>query len=100
MVTIINIETHAIQGSSVHKNNWMGDGWVIVPPELEAEALASGGFCELTFDDAGNLVGLTPTERPADAETTKRTPQDDIDAMLVDHEYRLTLLELGVSEEV
>lgn len=30
----------------------------------------------------------------------KTTPQDDVDAMLVDHEYRLTLLELGVSEEV
>lgn len=30
----------------------------------------------------------------------RSTPQDDVDAMLVDHEYRLTLLELGVSEEV
>ena len=26
------------------------------------------------------------------------TTQDDIDSMLVDHEYRLTLLELGVNE--
>ena len=26
------------------------------------------------------------------------TPQDDIDAMMIDHEYRLTLLELGVNE--
>ena len=26
------------------------------------------------------------------------TAQDDVDAMLVDHEYRLTLLELGVNE--
>jgi hypothetical protein len=26
------------------------------------------------------------------------TVQEDIDAMLVDHEYRLTLLELGVNE--
>lgn len=26
------------------------------------------------------------------------TPQDDTDAMLVDHEYRLTLLELGLTE--
>lgn len=30
----------------------------------------------------------------------RSTPQDDVDAMLVDHEYRLTLLELGVAEEV
>lgn len=26
------------------------------------------------------------------------TPQDDIDSMLIDHEYRLTLLELGLNE--
>lgn len=26
------------------------------------------------------------------------TAQDDTDAMLIDHEYRLTLLELGLSE--
>lgn len=26
------------------------------------------------------------------------TAQDDTDAMLVDHEYRLTLLELGITE--
>lgn len=28
------------------------------------------------------------------------TAQDDTDAMLVDHELRLTLLELGLTEEV
>ena len=26
----------------------------------------------------------------------KPTPQDDIDAMMIDHEYRLTILELGL----
>lgn len=29
---------------------------------------------------------------------TEPTPQDDTDAMLVDHEYRITLLELGLTE--
>ena len=38
-----------------------------------------------------------PTEYP-DATVTTPTAQDDNDAMLVDHEYRLTLLELGVTE--
>ena len=32
--------------------------------------------------------------------TPEPTPQDDTDAMLVDHEYRLTMLELGLTEEV
>lgn len=27
------------------------------------------------------------------------TPQDDVDSMIVDHEYRLTVLELGLSPE-
>lgn len=31
-------------------------------------------------------------------ETAEPTAQDDTDAMLIDHEYRLTLLELGVAE--
>ena len=26
------------------------------------------------------------------------TPQEDTDAMLIDHEYRLTMLELGITE--
>lgn len=26
------------------------------------------------------------------------TAQDDVDAMIIDHEYRLTLIELGVTE--
>ena len=30
--------------------------------------------------------------------TVKPTAQDDTDAMLIDHEYRLTLLELGITE--
>lgn len=28
------------------------------------------------------------------------TAQEDTDAMMVDHEYRITLLELGLTEEV
>ena len=31
-------------------------------------------------------------------EVAEPTAQDDTDAMLIDHEYRLTLLELGVTE--
>ena len=46
-----------------------------------------------------NETGTVVRHEPLD-DSHKRTPQDDIDAMLVDHEYRLTLLELGVFEEV
>lgn len=36
---------------------------------------------------------LNPVEHESENSTTM---QEDVDAMLVDHEYRLTLLELGV----
>lgn len=31
-------------------------------------------------------------------EVADPTPQEDNDAMLIDHEYRITLLELGITE--
>lgn len=33
-----------------------------------------------------------------DEEVIEPSAQDDTDAMLIDHEYRLTLLELGITE--
>lgn len=35
---------------------------------------------------------------PNEQESSEPTPQDDIDSMLVDLEYRVTLLELGLTE--
>lgn len=40
-------------------------------------------------DNSGTFYPLNPSE-------PEPTPQEDTDAMLVDHEYRITLLELGV----
>ncbi len=49
---------------------------------------------------AGGVLTLTNTPEPAPAEPAAAEPtaQEDMDAMLIDHEYRLTLLELGVTE--
>lgn len=44
-----------------------------------------------TWVETPDISGEVPTVK-----TT--TAQDDTDAMLVDHEYRITLLELGVTE--
>lgn len=50
----------------------------------------------------GKPVECTPEEIAAQEEARKpvetRSAQDDTDAMLVDHEYRLTMLELGITE--
>lgn len=72
-------------------------GWAVVPPALEAEAQTYLPFIDLTVED-GKIIGVArgviPEPEPEPA--PEPTPQEDADAMLVDHEYRLTLLELGV----
>ena len=48
----------------------------------------------------GKPVACTPDEIAAQEEALRPAPvpdpQDDMDAMLVDHEFRLTMLELGI----
>jgi len=63
-MTLINKVTHAVEWNNNATEPWLDGDWVQVPPELEATARSCGGYCELTFDEAGNLTGLTPTERP------------------------------------
>ena len=100
MLTIIKIEPepwggHLLQSQSHRTENWMGAGWIAVPPELEAAVWRCGGWCELEVRD-GVLAGITPAARPTEPEPPP-DPQADADALAVDHEYRLTLLELGVA---
>lgn len=45
------------------------------------------------------VISMTEGEEiPVEEYVVEFTVQDDIDAMLVDQEYRLTLLELGIAE--
>lgn len=59
-------------------------------------------YLRQTFENG--ILTLTNTPEPEPTIETENeievepTAQDDVDAMLVDHEYRLTLLELGVNE--
>ena len=72
-MTIIKLEpvngVHPVERQSHRTSNWMGEGWAEVPEHLAEQAFACGGSCE------------------------------DADALLVDHDYRLTLLELGLTAE-
>ena len=104
MLTIIEINAradggHALQSQSGRRECWL-DGYIAVPAHLEAAVWACCGYCDLDIRD-GTLVGITAKEVPVVPEPDPEpTAQDDMDAMLVDHEYRLTLLELGVTEGV
>lgn len=65
-MTIIEIDPtngiHIVESQSHRTDVWM-DGYIEVPPYLEATALASGGYCDLIID-GGVLVGITPTGKP------------------------------------
>ena len=52
------------QSHRIYPENWMGDGWLPVPHELEAAAMEYAPYCDLVIED-GALVDIVPTERPA-----------------------------------
>lgn len=60
--------------------------------------VADEAFCQQYYSDNGysyEPVPPAPEPEPVEAEPTA---EDDMAAMLIDHEYRLTLMELGLTE--
>ena len=56
---------------------------------------------ELPYSEANLALARQEAEggiTVAQGEAHSPTPQADTDAILIDHEYRLTLLELGITE--
>lgn len=84
-------------------------GLVILPDETLETFLNYSGFVNLEIEN-GIVTKIIPDEdafkdwqkqTELEAATVEASdPQADTDAMLIDHEYRLTLLELGLTEEV
>ena len=69
------------------------NGCFVLTNEAEAEGVAYNGTLYLFADGAI----CYEVDKGADIIETERTVSDN-DAMNVDHEYRLTLLELGLTE--
>ena len=81
------------------------DGGVYLPDEMLESYIDAMGFVSITVTDGevetiqlneaayNAYIADHPITPPAPDEPTE---EDDINAMLVDHEYRLTLLELGL----
>lgn len=78
------------------------EGWGKVPQELESLAMDLLPFVVLTVKD-GIITSISDNAEARAAwealpkPTPEPTPEEDRDAMLIDQEYRLTLLELGVN---
>lgn len=70
--------------------------------EVEQKECLAGVECAYTEEAYEKALaeaynGEVTIEEVADVES-EPTAQEDTDAMMVDHEYRLTLLELGLTE--
>ncbi len=86
-------------------------GMAVIPEDLDdAVFYENNGFVTLTLEgDAVAAMAANTEARAAwfaslpaaepEAEPVA-TEEEDRDAMLIDHEYRLTLLELGITEGV
>ena len=86
-------------------------GWIKIDEGYgDKYALAQSHYLDNPFYDravlryklvAGKVVERTTEEIEADKAALPKpepTAEDDTNAMMVDHEYRLTLLELGLNE--
>ena len=97
MLTIIELEARPDGGrglqSQSHRTECWLPGWVAVPQSLTQAVWDCGGYCELTLNAAGELTGITPTQRPvqpeAPTETDRLEAQVTYTAMMTD-----TLLEV------
>lgn len=72
-------------------------GWAAIPDGMEMPDTFP--FVDVTAEN-GVVTGMTAGVVPEPEPEHEPTEQEDTDAMLIDHEYRLTLLELGLTEEV
>ena len=79
------------------------NGWAVIRDKDKCENFPFGSFEVEMIDgvpymkEGSWIPGEMPEPEPVEPEPTA---QDDTDAMLVDHELRLTMLELGLMEEV
>ena len=76
------------------------EGWAVIPAGMETENFPFG---DLTAEEIGGVMTVTSwtagtIPEPEPEPEPEPTPQEDTDAMQVDHEYRMTMLELGLTE--
>ena len=88
---------HPFEFQSHRDKCWL-QGYIEVPNKFERVLIESNGFCDLVIED-GVLTNIIP--RPdckPDTPLNSLTREDEIEALLVEQDYRLTLIELGVNE--
>lgn len=93
---LINKKTkQVIEISSKPNENWIGDGYYLVDSrtELAEKIRLNAPYFEPITDGTGQLVDITPTERPEPEPEIEEPTQDEIN---LDFDFRITCLELGL----
>ena len=98
LVKIEKLENGAHRNKPIANLSEIPNGWAVVPDDMVTDNFPFGDLTAEEIDGVMTVTSWTPGEIPEFILKKKTTPseQDDTAAMLVDHEYRLTLLELGV----
>ena len=98
------IELAALENGAHRNQSFDGvlpDGWALIPHEMEPlEHFPYGEVEAEEIEGVMTLTGWIPGSKPESLPKPEQEPgfAEDAAAMLIDHEYRLTLLELGLAE--
>lgn len=102
-MNIIEIQTLS---NGAHRNQNGGlsicpDGYAVIPDDMEIPNTFP--FVDITVEEIDGVqtvtsmtAGIVPEPEPQPE--PEPSQEEDTASMLIDHEYRLTLLELGLSE--
>lgn len=95
----------AAEANGAHRNQSGGtvkapEGWAVIPDEMLLPP--SFPFVDIEVEEqtgTATVISMTAGEKPeADGTTILESEREAQDAYMVDTEYRLTLLELGLYE--
>ena len=84
---------HPFQSQSHRTECWL-EGYIAVPPALVDAVNDCCGYCELVIENSV-LVDVRPVAMP-EPEAPEFDPVTDLELLAIDHEFRLTMLELGL----
>ena len=85
---------HAYQ--TIDRISKIPNGWAVIPDDMETPNLPYGDMAVEEINGIMTVTSWAPGEVPDISHRVEPTAQDDTDAMIVDHELRITMLELGV----
>lgn len=99
---IVNPVDKGYQQQSHRPNVCWEDGWLLVDEtteegkQLAQKIIEHYPYYELVLDDEGNLIDIIPTER-TEPEPPEPSEIEVLSDYILELEYRLILLELGVN---